>query len=100
MISNQEIQRIVDSITEGLEEPTGKGNVWSLNEAATCCVFWCIVHKVWRDGTDLGMTKKSAIKQLHNGPLAKRPIGAIEPKIMNVTSAAQRLLEKGMPIYK
>lgn len=97
MISNQEIQRIVDSITEGLEEPTGKG--WPLNEAATCCVFWCIVHKVWRDGTDLGMTKKSAIKQLHNGPLAKRPIGAIEPKIMNVTSAAQRLLEKGMPIY-
>jgi hypothetical protein len=97
MISNQEIQRIVDSITEGLEEPTGKG--WPLNEAATCCVFWCIVHKAWRYGADLGMTKKSAIKQLHNGPLARRSIGAIEPKVMNVTSAAQRLLEKGMPIY-
>ena len=97
MISNQEIQRIVDSITEGLEEPTGKG--WPLNEAATCCVFWCIVHKVWRDGTDLGMTKKSAIKQLRNGPLSRRSKGAIEAKVMNVTWAAQSLLEKGTPIY-
>ena len=85
MISNQEIQRIVDSITEGLEEPTGKVKIWSLNEAATCCVFWCIVHKVWRDETDLGMTKISAIEQLRNGPLFRRSKGAIEAKVMNVT---------------
>ena len=97
MISNEEIQRIVISITEGLEEQTGKG--WSLNEAATSCVFWCVLHKAWRDGAGLGMTKIAAIEQLRKGPLSRRSKGAIEAKVMNVTSVAQILLEKGMPIY-
>jgi hypothetical protein len=96
MINNQAIQRVVDSITEGLEEPSSG---WSLDEAATACVYWCIVHRAWRDGTDLGITKKAAIEQLHKGPLSGRSKGAIEPKVMNVTSAAQTLLRNGMPIY-
>ena len=96
MLSNAEIQKTVDTITTGMIEPSSG---WSLDEAATACVYWCIVHKGWRDGTELGMTKKAAKEQLHRGPLSGRPIGAIEPKVMNVTSAAQKLLRKGLPIY-
>lgn len=96
MLSNREISHAVEIITEGMEEPsTG----WSLEEAATACVYWCIVHKGWRDGTELGMTKRAAKEQLHRGPLSSRSIGSIEPKVMNVTSAAQKLLRDGLPIY-
>jgi len=97
MISNEEIQQIAESITADLQEPVKRG--WSLEEAAACCVLWCIIHKAWRDGTDLGMTKKDAVEQLHRGPLSQRSIGAIDRKLMNVTSAAQIHLESGMPIY-
>jgi hypothetical protein len=96
MLANQEIEQIAQKITVGLEKPT-RG--WSLLEAATACIYWCIVHKGWRDGTDLGITKKAAKEQLHDGPLSNRPIGAIEPKVMNVTSAAQKLLSSGTQIF-
>ena len=96
MLSNTEIKTAVDKITDGLIEPSVG---WSLDEAATACVYWCVVHKGWRDGTELGMTKRAAKEQLHNGPLSGRSIGAIEPKVMNVTSVAQKLLGEGLPIY-
>ena len=96
MLSNPAIQKVVDFITTGMIEPPSG---WSLDEATTACVYWCIVHKGWRDGTELGMTKTAAKEQLHSGPLSSRPIGAIEPKLLNVTSAAQKLLREGLPIY-
>ena len=96
MLENHEIVRIAKNITQGMEEPE-RG--WSLLEAASACVYWCIIHKGWRDGSDLGMTKKAAKDQLHEGPLSNRPIGAIEPKVMNVTAVAQKLLADGLPIY-
>ena len=96
MPSNEAIARAVSVIIAGLPEPQ-RG--WSLSEAATACVYWCVVHKGWRDGTDLGTTKTAARQQLKDGPLSGRPIGSIDPKVMNVSAVAQELLEAGYPIY-
>ena len=94
MVNNQEIQKIVDSITSDLTEPaTG----WSVSEAATCCVYWCLVHKAWKEGIPLN--KSEAIRQLQEGPLKNRTKTSIELKTQNVTSTAQELLESGYSIY-
>ena len=94
MLSNEQIQSVVDELIIGVTEPE-KG--WSLNESATCCVYWCLVHKAWRDGEKLH--KKQALEQLRRGALANRSRGSIEAKSQNVTFVAQSLLDAGLGIY-
>lgn len=96
MLENQEIEKIAAQITIGLNESKGKG--WSLIEAGTACVFWCLLHAAFKSETQF-KDKSKAIEQLQKGPLSERTEGSIWLKIGNVTSVAQKLISQGHPIY-
>ena len=96
MLENQKIEKIAALITVGLSESKGKG--WSLIEAATACIFWCLLHNAFKNETKF-KDKSKAIKQLQNGPLSKRSEKSISLKLGNITSVAQNLISQGLPIY-
>ena len=88
------ITPLIKQITKGRIEPS-RG--WDLEETCAACFYWALAHKAWKNGQKFNKAK--TIRELQQGPLAHRSRGSIEAKTMNVTSAAQILVAKGVSIY-